>query len=116
VATFNQKVAALNEQIQSADDNNRSLRESTSKINETLKTLGRLLVPVNYGKAGMFDHDLAVPTPPVPVLEQVADLPKLDRDSDEFRFLVTRLKRESNKVAYAFLEAEKCVTTVLKEL
>jgi len=87
-----------------------------ARINETIKLLGRLLVPINYSKVGPFDQDLAVPIPAVPVLDPIKDLPKLKPTSDEYRFLQTRLRRESNKVSYAFLQAEKSVTRLLKEI
>ena len=87
-----------------------------TRANETIKLLGRLLVPINYSKVGPFDQDLAVPIPAVPVLDPIKDLPKLKPTSDEYRFLQTRLRRESNKVSYAFLQAEKSVTRLLEEI
>jgi hypothetical protein len=87
-----------------------------ARINQTLKTLGQLLIPINYSKAGPFDHDLAVPIPPLPLLDRIGDLTKFKAESDEFRFLITRLRRESNKVAHALREAEKITTDTVKEL
>jgi hypothetical protein len=91
-------------------------KSSAQKIDETLKRLGRLLIPVNYTRAGPFDQDLAVPIPMIPVLDRIADLPKLNSDSDEYRFLTTRLRREANKVNYYLCEAEDVILKTLKEL
>lgn len=85
-------------------------------VNDTLKRLGRLLNPVNYTRAGPFDQDLAVPISTIPALDQIAELPRLKSDSDDFRFLVTRLRRESNKINHSLLEAEKTVLEALGKI
>ena len=94
----------------------KAAKERIAGINETLKMLGRLLIPINYSKVGPFDHDLAVPIPPLPLLDRIDDLAKLKPESDEFQFLATRLRRESNKVAHALHEAEKITTKTIKGL
>ena len=91
-------------------------KSSARKINETLKRLGRLLIPINYTRAGPFDQDLAVPIPMVPVLDRITDLSKLKSDSDEFRFLITRLRREANKVNHYLCEAEDTILKALKDM
>ena len=85
-------------------------------VNDVIKKLGRILIPINYTKTGQFDHDLAIPIPPIPVLSDVEKLGKLDPMSDEYRFLYTRLRREYNKVAHALSQAEKLVSKTLEEL
>jgi hypothetical protein len=65
----------------------------------------RAITPVNYTKTGPFDHDPAVPTPPLPGLHQATALAGLNPESDQYRFLLTRLVRESNRVAFALREA-----------
>ncbi len=114
IVKLNHQAVALNELIESGADIDANI--SAAKINEAIKKLGRLLIPINYSKVGSFDHDLATPIPAVPVLEGIADLPTLRPTSDEFRFLITRLKRESNKVTYAFHEAEKTIATALQDI
>jgi len=93
-----------------------STDSAIASANETIKLLGRLLVPINYSKVGPFDQDLAIPIPSIPILDPIKQLPQLKATSDEYRFLQTRLRRESNKVSYAFLQAEKSITRLLKEL
>lgn len=58
----------------------------------------RTLMPLNYTRTGPFDHDLAVPAQPLPVLQPVLDLARLEEGSDEHKFLSARLVRERNKV------------------
>ncbi|MFN3622202.1 MAG: M28 family metallopeptidase, partial [Nitrososphaerales archaeon] len=43
-------------------------------VNQCIKRLGRLLVPINYSKVGPFDHDLAIPLPALPILDGVERL------------------------------------------
>jgi len=74
-------------------------------VNAGLVGLGRALVPVYFTAAGPFDHDLAVPVPPVPLLEPVRRLRELRPDSDEARFLKTELVRNRNKVMFFLRQA-----------
>jgi len=104
------------EKFVASENSGIAARSSAQKIDETLKRLGRLLIPVNYTRAGPFDQDLAVPIPMIPVLDRIAELPKLNLDSDEFRFLTTRLRRETNMVNYYLWEAEDAILKTLKDL
>ena len=67
-------------------------------VNTSLMALGRALIPVDYTATGLFDHDLAVPTSPLPGLAAAAELPGLDPESGDYHYLVTRLVRERNRV------------------
>ena len=55
----------------------RKQRDAASLVNDTLMRAGRALIPINYTAAGAFDHDLAVPIPPVPVLQSAAKLARI---------------------------------------
>jgi hypothetical protein len=116
VSKLNAQSAAVSQRIESRVDGGPGLDATVSKINTTIKLLGKFLIPVNYSKAGPFDHDLAGPITAVPVLDRMWELPTLKPNSDDFRFLSTRLKRESNKITYAFLEAERSITRLLQEV
>ena len=63
---------------------------------------GRALIPVNYTASGPFDHDPALPVPPVPALHRAATLRTLPAGSDNRLALLVRLTRERNKVVHAF--------------
>ncbi|RMF85066.1 MAG: hypothetical protein D6736_18060, partial [Nitrospinota bacterium] len=75
--------------------------EQCRRLNKTLMALGRHLIPVNYTSVGPFDHDLATRVEPIPALQPATQLASLDPESNEYRFLRTRLVRERNKVAHA---------------
>jgi hypothetical protein len=106
VTKFNSKVQTLP----------RTDLDKIKLANETIKELGRLLVPVNYSSSGSFDQDLAIPIPAVPLLRDMEKLPKTNPRSDEYGFLLTRLKRNSNNINFAFLQAEKSLTQALNTL
>lgn len=85
-------------------------------INQTLMKLGRLLIPINYTKVDPFDQDLAMTFPPIPVLERIRELTSQDPESNEFRFLRTRLVREAHKVCHTLDEAAETVREARKQL
>lgn len=85
-------------------------------LNRCLIALQRLLVPVNYTVAGGFDHDPALPTPPIPALDPVKELAALDPESDAARFLITKLVRARNRVEFALGEAVRVAQETLAEV
>ncbi len=80
---------------------------SPAAHNRALMGVGRALVPVNYARSGLFDHDLAVPTAVLPGLQAARDLPRLEGDMREFTR--TRLVRERNRLVHALREAAAAV-------
>jgi hypothetical protein len=83
------------------------------RINRCLVRLGRALIPVDYTRSGRFDHDLAVPTHPMPGLHPVEHLGSLVPGTDEYEFLRTRLLRERNRAVCALREAGQVVEETL---
>ncbi len=79
----------------------RKQRAAADALNEALMRAGRALIPATYTASGPFDHDRALPVPPIPVLQPASGLGSLPPDSAEFRILHTRLLRERNKVTHA---------------
>jgi hypothetical protein len=79
------------------------------KINSCLMELSRNLVLLNYNFVGPFDHDLAVPLPPVPVLQSFSILSKMNSDQDDFKFLKTELARCQNRVIHHF---NRCIEAI----
>ncbi|MEM7132709.1 MAG: M28 family peptidase [Chloroflexota bacterium] len=75
------------------------------RINEPLKALSRLLIPITYTAAGHFEHDPAWPMPHIPLLKDVPMLAQLDPNSDEYHFLRTQLVRNLNAVSFALRQA-----------
>jgi N-acetylated-alpha-linked acidic dipeptidase len=66
------------------------------RLNDTLRQLARLLVPLNYARGERFDHDAALKFGPVPRLEAAASLGALGDDMKPF--VMCGLVREANKV------------------
>lgn len=73
---------------------------SAAEANEAIKQATHLLTSVSFTSGNRFDHDPAVPTPPLPALDAARRLPKLDADSNEYGFLLTRLIRNRNQVVH----------------
>lgn len=74
-------------------------------VNEAILKLSRILVPLNYVSGDIFDHDLAVNTPSVPLLFKINEFGKVNHNSHEYLLLKNELKRNLNKVNYALKEA-----------
>jgi hypothetical protein len=106
---FNARLAALK---QSEDTD----RRVVAVVNHCLMRLGRLLIPIDYTRAGKFDHDLALPTTGLPGLQPAARLESLEPGSDAYEFLRTRLGRERNRVVFAVREASHLVQETLTTL
>jgi hypothetical protein len=84
-------------------------RRGAVEANGLAMALCRELIPVNYTKHGPFHHDLAVETKPVPGLAPAIQLAALDRNGDDWHFLLAVLVRERNRVEHALLRAQRLV-------
>ena len=74
--------------------------------NEMLLRLGRILVHLGYAEGPRFEHDPATPLAPIPKLARVHELEAMmEEDPDRFRFVVTDLRRQMNKVTEGLSEA-----------
>ncbi|MDR0359405.1 MAG: M28 family peptidase, partial [bacterium] len=87
-----------------------------SGLNRTLHELDRELVLLNFTANGPFDQDLAVPIPPVPLLEPARRLAELDPSSSEARYLATELTRNRNKAVYHLRLALRAAERAVEEL
>jgi hypothetical protein len=77
------------------------------RANEIQRRLGRVLVCINYSRAGQFRHDPAVNVPALPDLEPATKLAALAQDSDAYRMTRTHLARGRNRVVAALREARR---------
>jgi N-acetylated-alpha-linked acidic dipeptidase len=85
--------------------------------NTVIRGVTHRLTVVSFTSGDRFDHDPAVPTPPMPSLDPVTRLARLDPTSDAFGFLETRLVRSRNKVLHQLKEASRiCRQAKSKEL
>jgi Iap family predicted aminopeptidase len=85
-------------------------------LNRTLHEMDRELVLLNFTANGPFDQDLAVPIPPVPLLEPARRLAALDASSSEARYLATELTRNRNKAVYHLRLALRAAERAIEEL
>ena len=76
--------------------------------NQVLLRLGRILVHLGYAEGPRFDHDPATPRSPIPKLARVHELEAMmEEDPDRFRFVVTDVRRQMNKVTEGLAEASR---------
>lgn len=71
-----------------------------TEANRITSRVSHLLTAVSFTGGNRFDHDPAVPTPPVPALAPIHELAGLDRNSNQYGFLFTRLVRNRNQVLH----------------
>jgi hypothetical protein len=90
--------------------------ETAGAVNRALQEIGWALIPVDYTKTGGFDHDLAIPTSPLPGLQQAGSLASLEPDSDQYHFLRTRLVRERNRLVHGIITARRAAEEALAQL
>ncbi|MBA4494321.1 M28 family peptidase [Paenactinomyces guangxiensis] len=79
--------------------------EQLQVANETMMRLSRILVPLNYVRGSIFDHDLAMKQAPLPALAEIDRLAEAQAGSDEYYQLRTVLIRRVNRVNFALREA-----------
>ena len=116
VAALDAAVCRLGERL-GALRSQRALSDGTAwRINRCLMRVSRALIPVDYTRSGPFDHDLAVPIPPLPGLQPAARLAGMAVGTDEYEFLRTRLLRERNRIVFALREAARAVEETLAAL
>ena len=116
-----EQIAALRTAIDTLDNALAAVRASgdtqrQAAANRGLMRLGRNLIPVDYTNTGQFDHDLAVPTKPIPALQGAADLAGLDPKNPEYQYRRTRLIRERNRVVFGLKEATRAANETLAAL
>ncbi len=84
--------------LEAARENDRS--EVAQELNEAVRRVELGLVRLNYARSDPFDHDPAVPQPPVPLLAPIDRLLLTDHGSDEEREITTVLVRRRNRVMH----------------
>lgn len=85
-------------------------------LNACIMKLSRLLIPVNYSAVDPFEMDLAIPIPPLPRLQPLAELRALDRQSASFKFLERKMVRERTRVSHALSQACELIEGTLAKV
>ncbi|MDP9470997.1 MAG: M28 family peptidase [Chloroflexota bacterium] len=74
-------------------------------LNEGLKRLTRIVNPALFTIEGPYEMDPALQLPVLPGLAPMRELAELDPTSSEFHFLLTKLRRQRNRIEDALLQA-----------
>ena len=98
-------VSAAERLIDVATDLEAADPENVTAFNEGLKQIGRVVNPVLLTANGPYEMDPAVQLPALPGLAGIDELVSLDSESDDYRFLYTKLVRERNRIHDALLWA-----------
>ena len=81
--------------------------------NEAILRLSRILVHLGYAEGPRFEHDPATPRAPLPKLSRVPELePLREAESDRFLFVMTEVRRQTNKVVEGLHEARRILDGV----
>jgi len=114
IAALRMAVDALNNELDALRTSGDNQRQTAA--NRGLMRIGRNLIPVDYTNTGQFDHDLAVPTKPIPALQGAAELVTLDPKSAGYQYRRTRLIRERNRIVFGLKEATRAANETLAAL
>jgi len=83
-------------------------------VNEAQLRLGRILVHLGHAEGPRFEHDPATPRAPLPKLSRVPELePLREAESDRFLFVLTEVRRQTNKVVEGLHEARRILDGVV---
>jgi hypothetical protein len=104
LAILKEKATALREQSKNLED-----EAITGRLNRLYLSLARTLNPPLYTSNEPFEFQPALPTHLLPDLEQSLKLKKMEPGSDDFKFLVTELKRKITKINFRLLTAIRLI-------
>jgi len=97
---------ALAQRVETFYENLEEGHPEPEAANAVLLGLSRILVHLGYAEGPRFQHDPATPRVPLPKLARVPELePLREEESDRFRFIMTDLRRQVNKVIEGLDEA-----------
>jgi hypothetical protein len=89
---------------------------SVERINRCFMEIGHSLIPVDYTAMGQFDHDLAIPTSPIPGISRIPELADLDPTGSDYQLLFTKVRRERNRVTHGVRSARRAIEEALRDL
>ncbi len=72
----------------------------------------RALIPINYTRCGEYDHDPAQFVPVLPLMDDARKLAHLDPNSNDYKFLLTRLVRSRNRVLHHLETATEALRAI----
>lgn len=97
---------------QAAKALNESPVSDSRKLNAGLKRVSRIVNPALYTVEGPYEMDPALQLPVLPGLAPLEDLAEMEPSSDEYQFLLTKLRRQRNRIEDALLSATELVQSL----
>jgi len=85
-------------------------------INGYIMEMARLLVPLNYVKGSIYEHDLALRQSAVPMLDEIRALAACTPGGEEEKMLQVMLRRRINKLNHMLGQAIKLTEETLAKL
>ena len=112
----------LTEKVQTLQSKASKLLQKTENMsgsealeaNRFFLRLSRALNPCLYTEVQQFDHQPALSTRFLPDLAPALKLKDMDPKSNDFKFLVTQLKRKVTKITFHILEATRMIEAYIK--
>ena len=86
-----------------------------ARVNATLMTVSRALVPVDYASSDRFSHDPALPVPDWAVLQPLRDLAATAPGSDAAHLHEVSARRAANRLGHALRSASAALDAILSE-
>lgn len=83
-----------------------------NRLNHGLKTLSRIVNPALFTVDGPYEMDPALQLPVLPGLAPMKELNSLEPTSDEYQFLLTKLRRQRNRVEDALIQAIELIANL----
>jgi N-acetylated-alpha-linked acidic dipeptidase len=78
---------------------------AVARHNEALKRISQIVNPALFTIDGPYEFDPALQLPVLPGLAPMKQLAAMDPQSDAYQFLLTKLRRQRNRIADALLQA-----------
>jgi hypothetical protein len=78
--------------------------------------LSRILVPLNYVRGGVFDHDVALKQAPIPALAEIHQLAEAKEGTESYYMFITLLTRRINKINFGLKRANQMTEELLVAL
>lgn len=97
-----------------ANDLNRSPINDEQALNAGLKKLTRILNPALFTVDGPYEMDPALQLPVLPGLAPLRELAKMDSASDDYQFLLTKLRRQRNRIEDALVQAVELANSLVQ--
>lgn len=97
-------------------DNKYLCKDQLPIINDAIQNLSHTLVPLNYVKGDIFDHDLAVNPVVIPSLNKINRLNSCEKDTPEYFMLKNEMQRAINRINYSLLNAVRETESTLEKI